>query len=219
MGASQFYSIAVPTAVQGPRVSDTDGPQWDRAEATYLCQGDVAARGGFTKNSEFPDCPGLIITEIETESVANNGYLVRLTGKGIRGGGRRVYSSRQCFSGSELVNDLEIGGLPFQPFQKAWPAVDLVLTQTGFRQVIVGADTLLPQSMVGTAVGAPAVGNFPQAPDNPWTSVDKPLLHFPYGWVLMRIDSEPLKDGGYTDSGPWIAVYEYAFRWKITYGG
>lgn len=216
---SQFFCIGSPTPVQGPRIAEADGPQWDHAEVTYLVGGEMAARGGFTRNAEFPDAPGLIITELETESVANNGYLVRLTGKGIRNGQPRVYSSKQCFTASELINDVEIGGVPFSGFQRAWPSVDLLLSQIGFRQVIVGAPSLISQNMVGRAVAAPAVGSFPNAPENPWDQVDKPLLHFPWGWVLMRIESEPLKDGGFTDQGPWIATYEYAFRWKVTYGG
>lgn len=217
--ASQFYSIPEPTPVQGPRITEADGEQWDRAEVTYLCQGDPGQRGGFEKGRDFPDAPGLIIAEIDTESVARGGYLVHLTGKGVRNGRQRVYSSRRCFSSSEQVRDVDIGGVPFSPFKTKWPAVDLLLAQVGFRQVIVGATTLTPQSAMGRSVGAPAVGSFPPAPDNPWDSVDSPLLHYPWGWTLVNIDSIPLRDGAYGDQGPWIAIYDYAYRWKITYGG
>lgn len=213
--ASQFYGYTEPQCISGPRITPSQGPAWDRAEATFLCTGDRAAAGGFVRGTPFPGAPGFYLDgDPETEATANNAYLVRINGRGCAE--PRVYSQRISYTASEVQANLEVGGVPFSTFQSAWPQVDLLLNQEGFRQIIVGATTILGD--VGQRVAAPQDGAFPPAPPNPWTEIDSPRLNYPWGWILARRDAEPLIDGPYSAAGPWILTNDYVYRWKVVPG-
>jgi len=213
MPANYFgYSDAQP--VNGPRITPANGPQWDRAEVTLLCVGLIASAGGYSRGDAFPDVAGFVVdSDPQTEPAGSGSYLVTLSGRGVING-PRVYSGKDAFAASEQRTNITIGGTQYSPFEPAWPEVDLMLNSEGFRQVIVGAASMVGD--VGQKVNAPQVGSFPTPPPNPWDTIANPKLNYPWGWVLARRSAEPLIDGAYTDAGPWLLTLDYVYRWKLT---
>lgn len=205
------YGYSTPQCVEGPVITSGKGPSWDRAEATFLCPGNRALEGGFKEGQPFPDAPGFVIDTIASASAGTGKHEVRLSGIGVKK--VRVYCARNSYTSSQVESNIEVGGVPYSLYNPAWPQVDLLLNGEGFRQIIVGATSILGD--VGQKVAAPQVGGFPNVPQNPWTEIDEPTLNFPWGWVIARRDAEPLTDGPYSSGGPWILTTEYAFRWKL----
>ena len=214
--ASQFYGYPEPQCISGPRITPGRGASWDLAEATFLCVGDPTAAGGFSLNDPFPKAPNFFIDgPPEIESVASNAYTVRVTGKGYKA--KRVYSYRQSYTAGEMSTDLTIPGVPYATFSEAWPEVDLMLNAEGFRQIIVGAQNIVGD--VGQKVSAPQEGSFPPPPPNPYSSIAKPRLQYPWGWVLAKRDADPLVEGVYNASGPWLLTLDYVWRHKMVPAG
>ena len=211
---SPYFGYTEPQPIEGPRRIPGEGPQWDRAEVSYLCtsQGGSSRQLNYARNDPFPGLLGFIIDgDPETEEVASNAYILRLRGRGVIT--PRVYSAAISYASSEQISEVTIAGKPFSRYQAAWPQADIMLNSEGFRQVIVGATSL--QGKVGQKVGSPQVGNFPAAPPNPWGNIANPKIQVPAGWVLARRDAEPLIDGAFNSAGPWILTLDYVFRWEV----
>lgn len=203
--------------IDGPKPVTMDGPAWDRVEATYLCVGsNPSANGGFKHGDPFPGMANFWIDTIESTPCADGGYLCRVTGKGYKT--KRVYTTPVTYAQSEQHGNVTIAGVP-GPVGGAWPVADLLLPQVGLRQVIVGAPNISHGLQnLGKAVNAPAEGSFPPAPASPFTSIANPVLHYPWGWVLARMEADSARPGNFAQSGPWLVIYEYVHRWKITPG-
>ncbi len=209
---STFYAYPDPQCIRGPVITPSKGATWDTVEADFLCVGDQLTGGGFSSGDPFPGVPGFVVdSEPNTQPAAEGGYIATVSGRGVKK--VRVYSQPISYADGEIVAELEVTGVPFDIFQAAWPEVDLMKNAAGFRQIVVGATGLPPQP--GSKVTAPMVGPFPPAPANIFDRIESPRLQWPFGWVLSRVDAQPLVDGPFQQSGPWIVTADYIYRHKL----
>lgn len=211
---SVFYANNQPEWVAGPTVTPAKGATWDTCEGTMLCTGNMFA-APWSIGQAFPDVPNFVLdADPAVEPAANGGYLARLTGRGVRR--KRIYSQVISFADSEVVANLEVGGVPYSNSNSAWPEVDLMMNSQGFRQIVVGATVL--SGSVGQRVSAPMEGAFPPPPPQIFDFIGTPRLQWPFSYVLARRDAIPLVDGPYQQAGPWLVTCDYVWRWRLVPG-
>jgi hypothetical protein len=209
--SAQFIGPSSDEVIDGPTITLADGPQWDRAEVTLLSS--TPGAGHTHGGAHF--CQGYIVTDHTSQQLHDRRWQVRLGGKGFDR--QRVYSKVISYADVQQVNDFKTPKFPGPGRSGSWPAASVFLNAMGFEQTIVGATQL--GGTPGDAVGSPVVGSFPPIPPGLFDQipVERAQLNFPAGWVLARQEADPLNDGAYSGSGPWILMVSYVYRIAVTY--